>query len=301
MSSYMIYKVDQVSDQPTVTEARNLIDRIYKSDAFEVGKYHLNKEAIFYIDPLDLNDLMKTYVVLSGKLMDLKTKEIFGVGDLILVERAESLISLFTLEKTILLIHAHGPSSMARFEVNNKRLTDLLTDLQTKDHYTKEHSDRVFALVKKMALKLGYHSQALYDINKAARFHDVGKIYIDNQILNKPAHLTADEYEAIKKHATLGESLILSTFSDDVFKIIAQHHERINGSGYPLGLTGESICEAAKILAICDCYDAMTSDRVYSSGKTHEEAILELDMCAGTLYEPRLVEVFKDMFLESKC
>ena len=189
MSSYLKFKIDQVSNQPTVTEAKNLIDRIYKSDALEVGKYHLNKDAIFYIDPLDLNDLMKTYAVLSGKLMDLKTKEIFGVGDLILVERAESLISLFTLEKTILLIHAHGPSSMALFEVNNKKLTDLLTDLQTKDNYTKEHSDRVFALVKKMALKLGYHSQALYNINKAARFHDVGKIYIDDQILNKPAHL----------------------------------------------------------------------------------------------------------------
>ena len=296
MSSYLKFKIDQVSNQPTVTEAKNLIDRIYKSDALEVGKYHLNKDAIFYIDPLDLNDLMKTYAVLSGKLMDLKTKEIFGVGDLILVERAESLISLFTLEKTILLIHAHGPSSMALFEVNNKKLTDLLTDLQTKDNYTKEHSDRVFALVKKMALKLGYHSQALYNINKAARFHDVGKIYIDDQILNKPAHLTDVEYEAIKKHATLGESLILTTFSDEVFKIVAQHHERLNGSGYPLGLTGDAICEAAKILAICDCYDAMTSDRVYSLAKTHEEAILELEMCSGSLYEPWLVEVFKGLF-----
>lgn len=300
MSSYLVYKLDQVSDQPTVTEAKNLIDRIYKSDVFEVGKYHLNKNAIFYIDPLDLNDLMKTYVVLSGKLMDLKTNELFSAGDLILVEHAEALISLFTLEKTILLIHAHGPSSLAKFEVNNKKLADLLTDLQSKDHYTKEHSDRVFALVKKMALKLGYHSQALYDINKAARFHDVGKIYIDNQILNKPAQLTADEYEAIKKHATLGEALVLTTYSSDVFKIIAQHHERINGSGYPLGLKEDEICEAAKILAICDSYDAMTSDRVYSLGKTHEEALLELDLCAGTLYDARLVEVFKDMFLESE-
>ena len=147
-----------------------------------------------------------------------------------------------------------------------------------------------------MALKLGYHSQALYNINKAARFHDVGKIYIDDQILNKPAHLTDVEYEAIKKHATLGESLILTTFSDEVFKIVAQHHERLNGSGYPLGLTGDAICEAAKILAICDCYDAMTSDRVYSLAKTHEEAILELEMCSGSLYEPWLVEVFKGLF-----
>lgn len=296
MSSYLIYKRDHVSDQPTVTQARNLIDRIYKSDALEVGKYHLKKDIIFYIDPLDLNDLMKTYAVLDGKLMDLKTKAIFDVGDMILVEHAENLISLFTLEDSILLIHAHGPSSIARYEVNNQKLSNLLSDLQLKDHYTKEHSDRVFALVKKMALSLGYHSEALYNINKAARFHDVGKIYIDDMILNKPALLSTEEYDAIKKHVTLGESLILNAFNEDIFKIIAQHHERLNGSGYPLGLKEDAICEAAKILAVCDCYDAMTSNRVYSDAMTHEEAIRELEVCAGTLYDPYFVEVFKKLF-----
>lgn len=296
MPSYPIFKKAMPSEMATQTVANNVIEKLHKSDRLEVGKYHLKQGAIFYIDINNEPDEVKTYTVLSGQLVDLKTQKNIETGDFLLIENIPDLVSLYATKETILLIHAQGATGIERFEQSNQRLSALLTELQQKDHYTKEHSDRVFGLVKKMALSLGYHSRRLYNLNKAARFHDIGKLYIDDKILNKPDRLTADEFETIKKHAITGEALILNAYTEDVFKIVAQHHERLNGSGYPLGLTGDAICEEAKILAICDCYDAMVTDRVYSKAKTHSEAISELKAGAGSLYDEKLVETFEKLF-----
>ncbi len=294
--SYKLFEKHITTDKDKTTQAKNIVDRIYKSNHIDIGKYHLSSGSIFYIDPHEKSDLVKTYTVLSGQCMDLKTKCILNQGDLILIEDIDSLVSLYANEDTILLIHAQTPSSIETFELSADKMTRLLNELQQKDHYTKEHSDRVFSLVKRMALSLGYHSQALYNINKAARFHDIGKIHIDDAILNKPDRLTPDEFEVIKQHAHLGEAHILKAYSRDVYNIVLQHHERINGSGYPNGLKGDDICEAAKILAICDCYDAMTSQRVYSAAMSHEEAVSELRKYAGILYDKHLVDAFIKLF-----
>jgi HD-GYP domain-containing protein (c-di-GMP phosphodiesterase class II) len=145
---------------------------------------------------------------------------------------------------------------------------------------------------------MGYKAKALNDITKAAYYHDLGKIHIADDILNKPSKLNIDEYEEIKKHVEASKDEIIKHFNPHVFEIIYQHHERYDGSGYPNGLVGNDILEEARILAICDSYDAMITNRIYKKGKSPEIALLELRELSGILYDPEIVAAFTTMILE---
>lgn len=116
-----------------------------------------------------------------------------------------------------------------------------------------------------MGLALGYSGNRMLHLLLAAQYHDIGKINIPDDILNKPGRLTDHEFSIMKGHVVEGKDLIIENFNEDVYQIIVQHHERIDGSGYPLGLKGSRICQEAKILAICDSYDAMISQRIYKN------------------------------------
>lgn len=267
MTFYRVYNHNSVTEDVTRSHANTLIERLYSDEKISVGKYRLVKNAIFYIESIQDDQFVKTFTVLSGQLRDLKTLEVFVAGDVILIGELEDIVSLHCEEDSILLVHSQSMTSIQSFYKYNEKLGELLNELQVKDHYTKEHSDHVFLLVKEMGLTLGYYGTRLSNLNKAARFHDIGKIYIDDQILNKRGALTDEEYEIIKTHAVLGKELILKAYGEEVFNIISQHHERVDGSGYPMGLKGGEICEEAKILAICDSYEAMISDRVVKLGE----------------------------------
>lgn len=287
-----VFKKNQTSEDHSITYSDSRIERIYLSDNFDIGRYSFKKDIILYIDPIEEDHIVKSYLVLEGRCMDLEDKTILEPGDLIIIENATEMISLHMLDHTSLLIHAQRSTSIDNFKSSSEEMIQLLTELQTKDHYTKEHSDRVFYLAKRMGLALGYHSKQIYNLNKAARFHDIGKVYIEDKILNKPSSLSTEEYLEIQKHVALGQEMILEAFDSEIYNIVLQHHERIDGSGYPHGLKDDQILEAAKILAICDSYDAMTTDRVYKKGKSKVEAFKELQALAGKEYDENLVELF---------
>lgn len=291
MNRYKIFPIGSQTNPITKTYNNNAIERLYVNEQIEVGKYHLASGSVLYIDPTHEPTFIKTFVVLSGRIIDLETKREWFPGDVILIEHLDDFISILATEESLLLVHAQQSTTIERYEASTSEMIALLTELQNKDNYTKEHSDRVFKLSKRLALSLGYHSRALYTLNKAARFHDIGKVYIPDAILNKPSKLDSEEYKAIQAHVSLGKELILKTYNEDVYAVISQHHERWDGSGYPLGLKGKSISEAARILAICDSFDAMTTDRVYGKGKTVSQALDELIALAGIWYDPDLVEV----------
>jgi HD-GYP domain-containing protein (c-di-GMP phosphodiesterase class II) len=288
----MIYKIDQQASDISTTYRKNRIERIYASADFDIGRYHFNADSFLYIDPTECVGMVRSYTVVSGRCIELQSQNILTCGDLLLVEEVESMTTLYMTEPSTILIHAQCPNSIDRMKKKSAEMIQLLSDLQTKDHYTKEHSDRVFEWAKKMGLALGYHSKQIYNLNKAARFHDVGKVFIADEILNKKEPLSVEEYKRIQNHVHLGESLILETYDKEVLTIIKQHHERIDGTGYPNGLVGNDILEEARVLAICDSFDAMTTDRVYKKGKSVAEAIVELRMLSGTLYDEVLVELF---------
>ena len=295
MSKISIYKAivesQKLPDQLT-TYSNTKINRIYQNDFMDIGRFELKADTILYIDPLKA---MRSYFILEGQCKELKSKKLLTAGDLFVYDKEEEIITLHMLTDVVILVHSQRAEAIESFKESNGLIVRLLSDIQAKDHYTKAHSDRVFMLVKRMALKLGYHSNALFNINKAARFHDVGKIFIPDEVLNKPKALDPDEYDIIKKHVTLCESMILEKYNEEIYEIIVQHHERLDGSGYPRGLKADEISEPAKILAICDSYDAMTTDRVYKEGKSKAVAIQELIMLSGQYYDPELVAVFIEM------
>jgi HD-GYP domain-containing protein (c-di-GMP phosphodiesterase class II) len=129
----------------------------------------------------------------------------------------------------------------------------------------------------------------------AALLHDIGKIGIPNCILNKKGPLTPEEWQEITKHPSAGRAIIEKTFLRDAGPIIEQHHEQYDGTGYPFGLKGDEILVESRIIAVVDAFDAMISDRPYRAAMTNDEAITELRRCAGSQFDPRVVNVLIDI------
>lgn len=177
-------------------------------------------------------------------------------------------------------------------------LKNLLDKSEQKDVYIYKHSNRVQDYSVKIARKLGLLGEIHYSIALASLFHDVGKCFIPDEILNKPTKLNDDEFNFIKKHSTYSSELLEGKFVDDISKIVEAHHERIDGSGYPKGLKGDEIRIEAKIIAVADSYDAMTSDRAYRKALTPSEAMDELKKCINTFYDEPIVLALEQILIE---
>jgi PAS domain S-box-containing protein len=168
--------------------------------------------------------------------------------------------------------------------------------LETKDLATKGHSDRTVALALSVARRLGLSEQEREWTQYSAILHDIGKIGIPESILNKPAKLTGEEYEIMKRHPLLGCEIVSQIdFLKPIVPFVRADHERWDGRGYPDGLKGEEIPLIARIVAAVDAYDAMTSDRVYRKALEKAYAVRELERCAGTQFDPKVVEALLDL------
>jgi putative two-component system response regulator len=170
----------------------------------------------------------------------------------------------------------------------------LVHALEAKDAYTSGHSARVSRYATKAAVLLGFTGDALEHIRLGGELHDIGKIGTREVILNKPGPLTPDEFQHIKEHAPLGEK-ILAPFlggSPAVLRIVRSHHERMDGSGFPDALRGDQIPFEARIVAVVDAFDAMTTDRAYRQPRTPAQAIQELRRCSGVQFDDAVIDAF---------
>ncbi|HEX5963032.1 MAG TPA: HD domain-containing phosphohydrolase [Gemmatimonadales bacterium] len=170
----------------------------------------------------------------------------------------------------------------------------LVHALEAKDAYTSGHSSRVSRYAVKAAVQLGFTGDALEQIRLGGELHDIGKIGTKEVILNKPGPLTPAEFQHIKEHAPLGEK-ILAPFlagSPSVLRIVRSHHERMDGSGFPDALRGEDIPLEARIVAVVDAFDAMTTNRAYRLPRTPVQAIEELRRCSGIHFDRAVIEAF---------
>jgi response regulator RpfG family c-di-GMP phosphodiesterase len=170
----------------------------------------------------------------------------------------------------------------------------LVHALEAKDAYTSGHSSRVSRYAMKAAVLLGFTGDALEHIRLGGELHDIGKIGTREDVLNKPGPLTSDEFQHVKAHAALGER-ILTPFlggSPIVLRIVRSHHERMDGSGFPDALQGDQIPLEARIVAVVDAFDAMTTNRAYRQPRTANEAIQELRRCAGVHFDGAVVDAF---------
>ena len=167
--------------------------------------------------------------------------------------------------------------------------------IDSKDHYTAGHSERVAQLASYLAEACNLSRGEIERIAYIARLHDLGKVNIPQEILTKPGDLTESEFAEVKKHPGWGAELIRGMdkiYNDRDYRAILDHHERYDGTGYPSGRKGNEISLWGRILAVCDAYDAMTSERVYRAAMTKDAAREELTRNAGTQFDPRLVQLF---------
>jgi HD-GYP domain-containing protein (c-di-GMP phosphodiesterase class II) len=155
------------------------------------------------------------------------------------------------------------------------------------------HSSHVATLVEGVARRLGLEDQELSDAVHAAELHGIGKVAIPFAVLNKPGPLDEQEWELMRRHPAIGANILgAAPALMRVAEIVGATHERHDGGGYPRGLAGEQIPLASRIVFVCDSFDAMTSERPYDRGRTEADAIEELRRCAGTQFDPRVVEAF---------
>jgi HD-GYP domain-containing protein (c-di-GMP phosphodiesterase class II) len=160
------------------------------------------------------------------------------------------------------------------------------------DHYTGMHTRQVVELSVEVTLELGFDATHHRDVEFAAMLHDVGKIRVPTEIINKPGKLDADEWEIMRRHTIDGEAMLQQVGGTlaGVGRLVRASHERYDGQGYPDGLVGEAIPIESRIVCVCDAFNAMTTDRPYRSARRAHEALEELHRCAGTQFDPAVVE-----------
>lgn len=200
----------------------------------------------------------------------------------------------------ILEIMVNRSQEMVLRDQANKIFYDIVkiltSVLDKKDAYTSTHSLDVSSISTKLAKFIGLSEEAIYNIGLGALLHDIGKVQIPDQIINKTSSLTNEEFAEIKRHPFQSFHLLkdLQGF-EDIKEMSLSHHEKWNGTGYPNALKGEEIPLGGRIIGIADTYDAMTSDRSYRKGLSHEVAIAEIKAFKGTQFDPFLVDKFVEM------
>src|SRR5215212_7801495 len=172
-------------------------------------------------------------------------------------------------------------------------LKALVAALEARDSETHGHSERVVNFSLRLGQELGLDAEQMRSLEFGSLLHDIGKIGVPDAILRKPAKLTEEEWVLMREHPLHGQKILRGIeFLEGAARVVAQHHEKWDGSGYPLGLRDEEIDLNARIFSVADAFDAITSDRVYRRGRTYKEAAVELDDFAGRQFDPTVVEAF---------
>lgn len=197
----------------------------------------------------------------------------------------------------------------------NNRMNELMTErfsrlatqtimalsnaVEAKDQYTQGHSQRVATYSKELAKRMGYSAEKLNEIYYIGLLHDIGKLGVDDAVINKKGRLTDEEFAEIKKHPEIGYDILkIITEIPDISIGAKYHHEKMNGFGYPDGLNGDEIPKIAQIIAVADAYDAMTSNRSYREVMPQEKVRSEIEKNSGTQFAPEVAEMMLQMIDE---
>ena len=213
---------------------------------------------------------------------------------LLLVESGIKAISQMNLIKKI---NAELKDTYSKLEnAYVESIETLRYTVEAKDTYTRGHSDRVSAYSVLIGEKLGLPEEDINTLRIGGLFHDIGKIGVPDHILQKETRLTDDEYSEIKNHPSIGAHILSNaSIFNNIIPIVKHHHERYDGKGYPGKLKGENIPYLARIAAIADAFDAMTSKRTYRNSMPIDVVKEEIEKCKGTQFDPTLADVFLDI------
>jgi putative nucleotidyltransferase with HDIG domain len=282
--------------------SRKQVRRFHPNNRNLAGWVALNQKPLL-VEDFDSQD---TFPVLSSAGYERKT----AISAPVLIrEECIGVISLinrktgtpFTNDEKTFLTTIASETAMA---INNTLLLEriqknyfsmiqsLVVAVESKDIYTSGHSERVTQYSVLIAEQLGMTLEQLEIIQQAAALHDIGKITVELSILNKPATLSRDEFEKIKLHPLIGYRILEPIdFNQNVKLAILQHHEKLDGSGYPNGRRGEDILIESRVLAVADAFDAMTTKRPYRDALTIKEALTELENHTGSHFDRDVVRV----------
>jgi putative nucleotidyltransferase with HDIG domain len=277
----------------------NEISLLKRGEGVEILLQTIEKDRLFYVYPSDNPKVLEFYFIVSGEILCELNEEkiVMGPQDYFSAHGMTEPVHFTALTDVTFLWIITEPTFV---HLSNKisSLMEIVKKVEEKDRYTYMHSDRVANYSIKIAKKLKLNTQHLENLNMASLLHDIGKVHVPEEILKKPTKLTTEEFSIIKKHPSDGAEMIRGTFYEDLAPIIEQHHERLNGSGYPHGLKGDDILLEARIIAVSDTFDAMTEDRVYRKANDAKYALDEIKRCSGTLYDPEVVEAFEKVLKE---
>lgn len=272
-----------------------------KGDGTEVMLQKIKANETVMINPGDNVELMEFFYILDGELeLDYdESNTILTSGDYFYTHHLIKHIQ-FTTSTDVTLLYFSTQPIFHYISSIVKDLLSLANSVQEKDIYTHGHIQRVKDYGIKIGNKMRLSKEKIENIGFAALFHDLGKLNVPDDILNKPDRLTDEEFEVIKRHSSWGAEMVTKTYFQSISEIIMQHHERIDGSGYPKGLKGNEILIEAKIIAVADSYDAMTSERSYRDPLTPKEAVEELIRLREKQYDSGVVDALIAVLTEEK-
>ncbi len=298
MSGFYIEK--RGSSLEKVSQNSATLDLLARGDGAEVLLQEIEADKIIQISSPNRPSVMEFFYILEGSITWLKqdgTSSEISAGDYFYINYFKGKEHLKTNEITKILYVSTEPI-FHHISYVIKDFMNMINQVEEKDYYTHSHGKRVQDYASRIASKMGIAGESFERLMYASLFHDIGKIKMDDSILNGKNYPTEREWEEIQKHPIFGREIIEKSLLRNIGEIVEQHHERLDGSGYPYGLKGDKISLEARIIAVIDAFDAMTTDRSYAKAKSITEAVGELKSDAGVKFDEDVVDLFIEVLEE---
>lgn len=268
-----------------------------KDENLEVVYIEANAGKSLFLQPYECENAMYLFYIMSGLITYTKENTLLTAGDCI---SAKDLLETEYFEitedvKMLLITQKNFFDCQAEYAV---KMSNEMNKIQLKDAYTEEHCNRTGNLALRMGIKLELVNEALNSLLFASKIHDLGKINVPLEILNKPGKYEAHEFEIMKKHSRDGFDLVSGIVSEKEALIVLQHHEKCDGSGYPDGILKDDILIESRILAVADAFDALITCRPYRRGMSVQEALNLLNKDKGILWDEQVIDALHAVIAE---
>lgn len=269
-------------------------------EGLEIFESHINAGKSIICQPYECAGSISAAYVMSGKIYHTNDDRYIEPKSWFVCKNLKETHHLSVLEdSTLLMVRTANivDEQMTMIE----SISEILHKIQEKDQYTEMHCNNTGNLAVQIATFMKLDEKKIENILYSGKCHDVGKVDLPVDVLNKPHSLTEQEYDLVKTHSEIGSKIIREVIkNEDIAEIIHQHHEKLDGSGYPRGLVGDEISMEARVLLVADSYDAMTTDRPYRARLSSDSAIQELLKYSGIWYDEDVVDTLVHVIKRTK-